>query len=147
MNISNQKTPIMLLISALWIICVVLGTTGHFVLGMVLSVPLMGLHFILGVAKKGVVSKKFLIYPLLVWAVLFAVSFILCGYYADAFAGVMPSFTVFGLHPSFAPVIFGYWLGGLLTISLGYYLFQDEWLSQKDWDEFCENAKKIKEGK
>lgn len=147
MNISNLKTPIMLLISALWIILLVLAGTGHFVAGMVLSVPLMGLHFILGIAKKGVISKKFLIYPLLVWAILFIVSFILCGYYADAFAGVLPSFTVFGMHPSFAPVIIGYWLGGLLTISLGYYLLQDEWLSQKDWDEFCEEAKKIKEGK
>ena len=44
-------------------------------------------------------------------------------------------------------MIIGYWLGGLLTISLGYYLLQDEWLSQKDWDEFCEEAKIIKEGK
>ena len=83
----------------------------------------------------------------MVWAILFIVSFILCGYYADTFASVLPSFTVFGMHPSFAPVIIGYWLGGLLTISLGYYLLQDEWLSQKDWDEFCEEAKKIKEGK
>ena len=61
MNISNLKTPIMLLISALWIILLVLAGTGHFVVGMVLSVPLMGLHFILGIAKKGVISKKFLI--------------------------------------------------------------------------------------
>ena len=144
MNIQTKKTLIFVLIALLWIVCIVLGTIGHYVIGLVLCVPLIGLHLILGFAKKGVVSKKVLIYPLAIWAVLYAVAFILCGYYADAFAGVMPSFTVFGLHPSFAPVIFIYWIGGLLTIALGYYLLRDEWLSQKDWDEFCQEAKKIK---
>lgn len=147
MNISKLKTPIFILIAALWLACIILGTTGHFVAGMVVSVPLMLLHFILGVAKNGVVSKKFLVYPLGIWTVAYIIGFTLCGYYADTFAGVMPSFTVFGLHPSFAPVILIYWIGGLLTLSLGFYMFQDEWLSQKDWDEFCKKAKKIKEGK
>ena len=147
MNISDKKTPIMVLISALWLACIVLGTTGHFVIGMVVSVPLMLLHFMLGAAKNGVVSKKILMYPLCIWAVISMIGFILCGYYADVFSGVMPSFTVLGLHPSFAPVIFIYWIGGLLTLSLGFYMNRDEWLSQKDWDDFCEKAKKIKEGK
>ena len=60
---------------------------------------------------------------------------------------MMPAFTVLGLHPSFAPVLLLYWIGGLLTLSLGFYLLQDEWLSQEDWEEFCQKAKKIKEGK
>lgn len=147
MNITKWKTPIWILIAVLWLVCIVLGTNGQFVAGMVVSVPLMLLHFMLGVAKKGIVSKKFLVYPLGIWAVIYIIGFILCGHYADVFAGMMPSFTVFGIHPSFAPVIFIYWIGGLLTLSLGYYLFQDEWLSKEDWDEFCEKAKKIKEGK
>lgn len=144
MNISKLKTLIWVLISALWIGCIVSGTTGHFVVGMVLGTLLSALHMVLGVAKKDVVSKKFLIYPIGVWTVLFSVAFILCGYYADLFAGTMPDFLVLGLHPSFAPVIFLYWIGGLLSLSLGYYLFQDEWLSQKDWDDFCNKAKQIK---
>jgi len=144
MDISKNKDLIWILIAVLWIVVMVLGTMGHFVIGMVLSVPLMLLHMMLGVAKGGVVSKKFLIYPLLIWAVLWIVSFILSGYYADVFAGTMPTFTVFGLHPSFAPTIFLYWIGGQLTLNLGMYLFQNDWLSEKEWDDFCKKASIIK---
>ena len=144
MDISKKKDLIWILIAVLWIVVMVLGTMGHFVIGMVLSVPLMLLHMMLGVAKGGVVSKKFLIYPLLIWAVLWIVSFILSGYYADVFAGTVPSFTVLGLHPSFAPTIFLYWIGGQLTLNLGMYLCQNDWLSEKEWDDFCKKASIIK---
>ena len=91
MDISKKKTLILVLISILWLACIILGTTGKFVLGMVVAVPLIGLHFLLGVAKKGIVSKKFLLYPILIWTALYIVAFILCGVYADKFAGMMPS--------------------------------------------------------
>ena len=68
MNISKSKTPIAILIAILWIACIVTGTTGHFVVGMCLGVVLMFLHMMLGVAKNGIVSKRFLIYPMLTWA-------------------------------------------------------------------------------
>ena len=146
MDIKKHSTLIWVLIAILWIFCIVMGTIGHFVIAMVAGVVLMFLHLLLGVAKGGVVSKKFLIYPVVIWAVLWIVSFILSGFFATKFAGVMPSFTVFGLHPSFAPTIFLYWIGGQLTLNLGHFLCQDEWLSQKEWDDFCEKAKSIKEG-
>lgn len=59
----------------------------------------------------------------------------------------MPTFTVLGVHPSFAPTIFLYWIGGQFTLNLGYYLLQDEWLSQEDWDSFCNKVKDMKEVK
>lgn len=147
MDISRYKTPLAVLIAILWIACIVTGTLGHFVVGMCLGVVLMLLHMLLGVAKGGVVSRKFLIYPIMIWAVLWIVGFILSGYYGNLFAGVMPTFTVFGLHPSFAPTIFLYWIGGQLTLNLGFYLLRDEWLSQKDWDDFCEKVHQLKEVK
>ena len=146
MNIKKNATLIWVMIAVLWIACIVLGTIGQFVIAMCLGVVLMFLHMMLGMAKGGVVSKKFLIYPMVIWAVLWLVSFVLSGHFATEFAGVMPSFTVLGLHPSFAPTIFLYWIGGQLTLNLGFYLLQDEWLSQKEWDEFCAKAKEIKEG-
>ena len=79
MNIKQHQTTIWVLIAALWIACIVTGTTGHFVIGMVLGVPLMFLHMLPGVAKNGIVSKKFLVYPLIIWAVLWLASFILSG--------------------------------------------------------------------
>lgn len=146
MNIKKNATLIWVMIAVLWIACIVLGTIGQFVIAMCLGVVLMFLHMMLGMAKGGVVSKKFLIYPMVIWAILWLASFVLSGHYATEFAGVMPSFTVLGLHPSFAPTIFLYWIGGQLTLNLGFYLLQDEWLSQKEWDEFCAKAKEIKEG-
>lgn len=147
MDISKHKNLIMALIAVLWIACIVTGTIGHHVIGMCLGVVLMFLHLILGAAKNGVVSKKFLIYPLVIWAILWIVSFILSGYFGNLFAGTMPTFTVLGLHPSFAPTIFLYWIGGQLTLNLGHYLLQDEWLSEKDWEDFCNKVKGMKEVK
>lgn len=147
MDISKQKNPIIVLIAILWLACIVLGTTGHFVIGMCLGVVLMFLHLLLGVAKNGIISKKFLVYPILIWAGLWIVSFLLSGFYAAQFAGQMPAFTVLGLHPSFAPTIFLYWIGGQLTLNLGLYLLQDEWLSEKEWEEFCSKVKGMKEVK
>jgi hypothetical protein len=143
MDISRQRTPIIVLIAILWLACIITGTTGHFVIGMCLGVVLMFLHLLLGTSKKGIISKKFLAYPLIIWAALWIVSFILSGYYATLFKGAMPTFTVLGFHPSFAPTVFLYWIGGQLTLNLGLYLFQDEWLSQKDWDDFCNEIKRL----
>lgn len=145
MDISKSKNLIIILIAALWIACIATGTTGHFVIGMVLGVPLMFLHMLLGVAKNGVVSKKFLLYPMVIWAILWLVSFLLSGYFGNQFAGVTPAFTILGFHPSFAPTIFLYWIGGQLTLNLGFYLLQDEWLSQKEWDDFCKKVHAMKE--
>ncbi|MBR0093505.1 MAG: hypothetical protein IJP92_17600 [Lachnospiraceae bacterium] len=145
MDITKYKTLFAVLIAALWIACIVLGTTGHFVIAMCLGVPLMMLHILLGVARNGKIPMRFFIYPILIWAVLWVVSFILSGYYADMFAGQEPAFTVLGLHPSFAPTVFLYWIGGQLTLNLGLYLRQDDWLSEKDWEEFCEKVHNMKE--
>ena len=147
MDISKQKTPIMILIAVLWLACITAGTMGHFVIGMCLGVILMLLHMMLGVAKKGIVSKKFFFYPLLIWTVLWLVGFALSGYYATLFDGIMPTFTVFGFHPSFAPTIFLYWIGGQLTLNLGFYLFQDEWLTKAEWEDFCKSVHAGKENK
>ncbi len=145
MNVRKHQTAIWLAIAVLWIFCIVSGTTGHFVWGLCAGVPLMYLHMMLGMAKGGVVSRKFMLYPMGIWAVLWIVGFILSGYYADLFMGVMPTFTVLGFHPSFAPTIFLYWIGGQLTLNLGFYLYRDEWLSDDEWEDFCKKANKLKE--
>jgi len=147
MNIADKKTAIWIAIAALWLVCIVAGTKGSFVFGMCMGVLLMFLHMMLGVAKKGVICKKFLLYPMVIWAVLWIVSFLLSGYYAAAFAGAVPSFTFLGFHPSFAPTVFLYWIGGQLTLNLGFYLLRDEWLAPGEWDEFCAKAHAVREAK
>ncbi len=65
-------------------------------------------------------------------------------YFSVTFKGVFPAFTILGLHPSFGCTVFLYWIGGMLTLNLGLYLNRDEWLSQKDWDDFCKKARELK---
>ena len=136
MNISGKQTGIIVLIGILWIVITLLGWKEYYMAGMYLGVVLMFLHMILGISKKGKLSSKMLIYPLLVWAVLWCASFYLSRYYADLFAGKVPDFSILGFHPSFAWTILAYWLGGIATLTFGFILFQDEWLSEEDWKEF-----------
>ncbi|GHS86034.1 hypothetical protein AGMMS49957_03390 [Synergistales bacterium] len=142
MNLAKLKTVIVVFIAALWLACMYLGWQNDFVLAMCLGVVLMFLHMILGAAKNGVISKKLLVYPFGLWALLWIVSFICSKYYSDLFAGVMPSFTILGFHPSFAFTIWFYWIGGMLTLSLGFHLYKDEWLSEKDWKDFVSQVQK-----
>lgn len=144
MNIQNKRDAIWILIAILWLTVIVLGTTGHYVIGLVLSVPLIGLHMILGFAKNNYVSKAALIYPFGLWAIVHMTAFILCGYFADKYAGVQPP-ALLGFHPSFAPVVLMFWLGGIATVSIGYYLRRDDWLDEKSWEEFKKEAKKLTE--
>jgi hypothetical protein len=140
MNLAKVKTACIVLIAALWLGCMYLGWQDDFVLAMCLGVVLMFLHMLLGAAKDGVISKKLLFYPLVVWAVLWIASFILSKYFSDLFAGVMPSFTILGFHPSFAFTVLLYWIGGMLTLSLGFFFYKDEWLSEKDWEDFVKRV-------
>jgi hypothetical protein len=119
-----------------------LGWQNDFVLAMCLGVVLMFLHIVLGAAKNGVISKKLLVYPFGLWAILWIASFICSKHYSDLFAGVMPTFTILGFHPSFAFTIWFYWIGGMLTLSLGFHLYKDEWLSEKDWKDFVAQVQK-----
>lgn len=147
MNLKDKTTGIMMVIAVLWIIIAALGWTGHWLIGMYLSLVLMFLHMLLGVARNGVADKKFVIYPLLIWLVIWAASFHLSYSYGVAFKGVMPSFTIMGFHPSFAWTVLTYWIGGVLTLSIGYYVYKDSWLSEKDWDNFLAKIEKLNKEK
>lgn len=145
MELSKHKNAIMITIAILWIAIMFLGWANNFVLGMVLGVVLMFLHMVLGASHNDKLSVKFLIYPLLAWAILWIASFVLSEHFAVKFAGQIPTFNVAGLHPSFAPTFYMYWLGGMLTLSLGYYLLQNEWLSEEVWNNFLDEVKQLED--
>ena len=137
MKLSDKSvTNLIIITTILWIAINVLGWMDYHMAGMYLGVVMMLLYMVLGVAKQGVVSKKFLLYPLSIWAITWIISFTLAEHYSLKFAGGAPDFTVLGLHPSFAPVVFLYWIGGMLTLTLGFIYYKDEWLSEEDWDNF-----------
>lgn len=136
MNIGNKRNSIIILVTLLWIVITLCGWTGKWFFGLISSVVLMLLYMMLGSARNGRLSKKLFLYPLLSWAVLWSLSFYFSKYYATVFSGKMPDFTILGFHPSFAFTILTYWIGGVLTLTLGFYYFSDEWLSEEDWNNF-----------
>ncbi|ERJ79528.1 hypothetical protein HMPREF1987_02365 [Peptostreptococcaceae bacterium oral taxon 113 str. W5053] len=142
MNIKGKENSLMGIMAVLWIVIMVLGWLNQHLIGMILSVCLMFIHMVLGVAKDGKISKKFLIYPILSWVVLWIISFSLSDYYSNVFAGKMPDYAIGGFHPSFAPTFYLYYIGGMLTLTVGYYLLQKEWLSEEDWKSFLKRVKK-----
>lgn len=145
MDLSNKKTAIIVITAILWVVITILGWNNYYMVAMYLGVVLMLLYMMLGTAKQGKLSKKLLFYCLIPWAILWSLSFFLADYYAAIFAGVMPTFTVLGFHPSFAAIVLGYWIGGMITLTAMYIKFKDEWLSEKDWDDFLKKIEKIEE--
>ncbi|GAA0177710.1 hypothetical protein SH2C18_08880 [Clostridium sediminicola] len=147
MKIGDKRTGIFLVITSLWVFITISGWVGTWFIGMISSVILMLLYMMLGASKEGKLNKKLFLYPLLSWAVLWSVGFYFSKYYAEVFAGKMPSFTILGLHPSFSFIILTYWIGGVLTLTVGFYFFSDSWLSDEDWNNFKKKIQSINSSK
>ncbi len=145
MVIKGKQTSIILLIAALWIVVTGCGWTGNWFAGLMAGTLLMFLHMVLGSAQKGVVSKKLLLYPLLAWAIVWIVGFVFTQNYAEMFMGQEPTFNILGFHPSFAFIVLFYWIGGVLTLTLGFVKYSEEWLSSDNWDQFIQDIKAIDE--
>lgn len=147
MNLKGKTTSMVILATVLWVVITICGWMGQHIVGMVLGVVLMLIHMILGAAKKGILDKKFFIYPILVWAILWAATFILSHYHSKIFGIAMPNFTILGFHPSFAWTVLTYWIGGMLTLTVGFVLYKDLWLSDEDWDNFKNSLQEINQKK
>lgn len=131
-----DATPVVLLIGALWLAITVLGLVGWWFPALLLSVPLMVGHVVLGSSHKGRIRPALLFHPILTWAAVWLASFVLAEVFARLYAGSPPAFTVFGLHPSFACIVFGFWIGGVATLTVGFSRRRRLWMSDAQWDEF-----------
>lgn len=141
-----SATPLVLAIGGLWAAVIALGLIGLWFPALLLSVPLMAAHLVLGSAHKGRISPSLLFHPILTWASLWLASFFLADVFARADAGSPPLLTIAGLHPSFACIVFGYWLGGVATLTLGFSLRRRLWLTHEQWDEFTDTISTLNEG-
>lgn len=136
MNSDKTSTIIILITTILWAVITFLGWTGHWLVGMFLGIPLMLSYMVLGSSKKGKFDKRILTYPMMPWVILWGISFYLSYYYGSIFAGKIPNFTILGFHPSFAWTILTYWIGGVITLTIGFIVNKDKWLSDIEWQEF-----------
>lgn len=140
-----SATPVILLIGALWVVITALGLLGSWFPALLLSVVLMAAHLVLGSAHNGRIRLAFLIHPILTWATVWVVSFVLAEFFARTFAGVRPDFTILGLHPSFACIVFGFWLGGVATLTVGFSRRRTLWMTDEQWDEFTDEVARLNE--
>ena len=143
-DLKGKETFLNILLALLWVLITILGATGHYLAGMITGVVLMLIYMMLGASRNGKLNTSFFIYPLLPWAILWILSFILSDYYSAVFAGVKPDFTILGLHPSFAWTVLTYWIGGMVTLGYGYKKQSKYWLSDEDWNAFKEKISKLK---
>lgn len=141
----RRTTLIMVAIGVLWAAIAIMGSTGLWFPALLLSILLMSLLMMLGCAHAGKLSVRLLLYPILPWAVIWAVSFGLAYYYGVLYSGRAPDFTILGMHPSFAWIFIGYWLGGVATLTVGFVLRQEDWLSEARWKEFTEKIARLNE--
>lgn len=132
---------LMLLSGFLWLAVLVLGLTGHWFEGLLVSTFLFHPWFVIGASHDQKISAKLLVYPLGLWTVFELAAFVLTEYYATAFGSQAPEFLVTGLHPSFAAAYWLYWVGGFLTVTLAYGIyFRKHFMPEGEWDRFLERV-------
>lgn len=139
----DRGTAAAVAVAALWLAIPVLGMTGGWFAGLLLAVVLMALLAAWGTAHRGRPDRALIAYPIAPWALLWVVSFSMARMYGQRYAGVAPDFTILGFHPSFAWIVLGYWLGGVLVLTGGFYLRRDRWLSAERWEQFTERIAEI----
>ncbi|MDO5301345.1 MAG: hypothetical protein Q4E76_02460 [Tissierellia bacterium] len=143
MDLKGKYNAIFIVIGILWVALWVLAIADQYLAAFILSIVMMLLHLILGSANNEKIDKGYLIYPLLSWAVVWAIGFYLA--YANDLAAQVEAGKFFGgFHYSFGPVVYLYWIGGVLTLMVGYFFNRNRWLSDEQWNEFIEEANRIK---
>lgn len=143
MNLKGKYDKMFILIGLLWLAVWVLAIMDKFIIAFMLSIILMLLHLIIGSAHNEVIKKKYLLYPLIAWAVVWAI-----GFYLAYYNNLHETQNLFlGFNSSFGPVVYFYWIGGVLTLTLGYYFNKNAWLNDEEWEEFVEKTKRIKQAK
>ena len=125
----------------LWLLMVGAAGSGHWLTGLYLLLPLLLVYGVLGTSHKGSFDLRLVLFPTLVWLLCWAGAFWLGQYYAEAFAGRAPGFTVLGFHPSFAAIIVLFWIVPTLLMGFGFEAVKDRWLSQARWDEFLRRVR------
>lgn len=145
MKIRNMETGLIVASTLLWVGVMLSGWSGHWLLGMMFGLLIMLIYMVMGSAKNGVISRKLLVYPLLSWFVVWVAGFLMADKYAIEFSDSIATFSILGFHPSFSFIIWFYWIGGVLTLTLGLNIFKDEWLSESEWESFKEKVEVLKE--
>ena len=130
------ETVLVVLSGLLWLLMVGLAGAGHWLAGLYVLLVLLLVYAVLGSSHKGRFDFRLVLFPTAVWLVCWAAAFALGEYFAQAWDGAAPDFTVLGFHPSFAAIIALFWVVPTLLMGFGFEAVKDRWLSRERWDDF-----------
>jgi hypothetical protein len=136
MKPNRIQTLLMVAGGILWLLMVGLAGAGHWLAALYVLLVLLLSYSVLGALHDGVVDLRLVAFPTGVWLMMWAAAFALGDYFAEAFAGRAPDFTILGFHPSFAAIIVLFWIVPTLLMGFGFEAMKDRWLSQERWDDF-----------
>ncbi|NNK37859.1 MAG: hypothetical protein HKP03_05220 [Xanthomonadales bacterium] len=136
MKTNRIQTLLMVAGGILWLLMVGLAGAGHWLAALYVLLGLLLSYSVLGALRDGVVDLRLVAFPTGVWLMMWAAAFALGDYFAEAFAGRAPDFTILGFHPSFAAIIVLFWIVPTLLMGFGFEAMKDRWLSQERWDDF-----------
>ena len=136
MNATRIETLLVVASAIVWLLMVGLAATGHWLAALFALLPLLFIYGVLGSSHKGRFDLRLVAFPTLLWLLMWAAAFWLGQYFAQAFAGRPPDFTILGFHPSFAAIIVLFWIVPTLLMGFGFEAVKDRWLSQERWDDF-----------
>ena len=136
MKPNRIQTLLMVAGGVLWLLMVGLAGAGHWLAALYVLLVLLLSYSVLGALRDGVVDLRLVAFPTLVWLMMWAAAFALGDYFAEAFAGRAPDFTILGFHPSFAAIIVLFWIVPTLLMGFGFEAVKDRWLSSGQWEEY-----------
>jgi len=139
------ETVLIVASGVLWLAMVALAGAGHWLAGLYVLLLLLLVYGTLGSMHRGRPDLRLVAYPTAVWLLCWAAAFGLGEYFARAFGGGPPAFTVLGFHPSFAAIIALFWVLPTLLMGFGFEAVRDRWLSQERWDEFVRRVNETPE--
>ncbi len=128
-----------------WIILIItawIATPLSGFIGTIFGAILMMTYFVMGTERLGKLNLKPVpfLYPILIQTFFWILSFIIAYSMKEQPAQTF----ILGLHPSaFWPLLL-FWIGGLLTGTLSYFIFFDKYLPDSDWEEFMKEVEKNK---
>jgi len=142
-NTAKIETLLVVASAVLWLVMIGLAGVGHWLAALYVLLGLLLIYGVLGSSHKGRFDLRLVVFPTLVWIMMWAVAFGLGTHYAEIFAGRPPDFTILGFHPSFAAIIVLFWVVPTLLMGFGFEAVKDRWLSQERWDDFVRRIHEV----
>lgn len=139
----NQKAVdrMMLSIAALWIIVIIMTLCGLGYQAIFPVIAIAAIHFVIGLADRGVVNKLLFWRIFIPWIVLFTVGVFFMVYFEIKFDGMAPSFYLLGMHPAMFFELFFYWIIPFFVVSVSLYKYRTHWLSDERWNAFIKEIR------